>query len=168
MIKKPRLLPVFLENSGLLVNELYYGPYSRFWWDFSTENNVANFPIRLNQQVKVFLNGNDFFLTVKKGAGNLPEYHCKRGVNHEPVQYSSQSHRFFFSGWALKENEKTKSREPAKRMTAEVKRLLEIMFHTGMANPRQKMNAQQMHEELLQRVHQGELCEEDVPKISTI
>ncbi|UZO23756.1 uncharacterized protein OCT59_016087 [Rhizophagus irregularis] len=78
------------------------------------------------------------------------------GVNHEPVQYSSQSHRFFFSGWALKENEKTKSREPAKRMTAEVKRLLEIMFHTGTANPRQKMNAQQMHEELLQRVHQVE------------
>ncbi|CAB4380834.1 unnamed protein product [Rhizophagus irregularis] len=76
--------------------------------------------------------------------------------NHEPVQYSSQSHRFFFLGWALKENEKTKSREPAKRMTAEVKRLLEIMFHTGTANPRQKMNAQQMHEELLQRVHQVE------------
>ncbi|CAB4429306.1 unnamed protein product [Rhizophagus irregularis] len=79
MIKKPRLLPVFLENSGLLVNELHYGPYSQFWWDFSTENNVVNFPIRLNQQVKVFLNGNDFFLTVKKGAGNLPEYHCKSG-----------------------------------------------------------------------------------------
>ena len=79
MIKKPRLLPVFLENSGLLVNELHYGPYSRFWWDFSTENNVVNFLIRLNQQVKVFLNGNDFFLTVKKGARNLPEYHCKSG-----------------------------------------------------------------------------------------
>jgi hypothetical protein len=52
-------------------------------------------------------------------------------------------------------------------MTIEVKHLLEIMFHTGTANPRQKMNAQQMHEELLQRA-QGELCEEDVPKISTI
>ncbi|PKK56406.1 hypothetical protein RhiirC2_721882, partial [Rhizophagus irregularis] len=72
------------------------------------------------------------------------------------------------AGWALKENEKTKSHEPAKRMTAEVKRLLEIMFYTGTANLRQKMNAQQMHEELLQRVHQGELSEGDVPKVSTI
>ena len=78
------------------------------------------------------------------------------------------SYRIFFSGWALKENEKTKTREPVKRMTKEVKHLLEIMFHTGTANPRQKMNAQQMHEELLQRAQQGELCEEDVPKISTI
>ena len=60
------------------------------------------------------------------------------------------SYRIFFSGWALKENEKTKTRKPVKRMTKEVKHLLEIMFHTGMANPRQKMNAQQMHEELLQ------------------
>ena len=60
------------------------------------------------------------------------------------------SHRFFFSGWALKENEKTKTCEPVRRMMAEVKRLLEIMFHTGTANSRQKMNAQQMHEELLQ------------------
>ena len=53
-------------------------------------------------------------------------------------------------------------------MTAEVKRLLEVMFHTGTANPRQKLSAQQMHEELMQRVQQGELSEEDVPQISTI
>ena len=53
-------------------------------------------------------------------------------------------------------------------MTAEVKHLLEIMFHIGIANPRQKMSAQQMHEELLQRVQEDELCEEDVPKVSTI
>jgi len=53
-------------------------------------------------------------------------------------------------------------------MTAEVKQLLETMFHMGIANPRQKMNPQQMREELLQRVPKGELREEDVPKISTI
>ncbi|CAB4383393.1 unnamed protein product [Rhizophagus irregularis] len=87
---------------------------------------------------------------------------------NEPVQYNSQSYRIFFSGWALKENEKTRTCEPVKRMTREVKHLLEIMFHTGTANPRQKMNAQQMHEELLQRAQQGELREEDVPKISMI
>jgi hypothetical protein len=75
------------------------------------------------------------------------------------------SQKVFFSGWALKENEKTRTREPVKRMTTEVKRLLEIMFHTGTADPRQKMNSQQMHEELLQRVQKGEIYEEEVPKV---
>jgi hypothetical protein len=53
-------------------------------------------------------------------------------------------------------------------MTAEVKRLLEIMFYIGTANPRQKMSPQQMHEELLEWVQKGELHEEDVPKVPTI
>jgi hypothetical protein len=113
-------------------------------------------------------------------------------TNHEPAQHDSRryfksllvilittrnefrsklilySHKIFFSGWALKENEKTRTREPVKRMTAEVKQLLKTMSHMGTANSRQKMNPQQMHEELLQQVQKGELCEEDVPKISTI
>ncbi|CAB5200840.1 unnamed protein product [Rhizophagus irregularis] len=96
---------------------------------------------------------NIFSCTIFKVATNL----------YKPFYY-----RIFFSGWALKENKKTRTREPVKRMTREIKHLLEIMFHTGTANPRQKMNTQQMHEELLQRAQQGELCEEDVPKISII
>ncbi|RHZ82229.1 hypothetical protein Glove_110g46 [Diversispora epigaea] len=70
--------------------------------------------------------------------------------------------------WALKENEKNKIREPVKRMTAEIKRLLEIMFHSGTANPRQKLNAQQMHEELLRRAEIGEIEENEIPKVTTI
>ena len=66
---------MLVDNSSL-VQELHYGPHSHFWWDFSTENNTVNFPIRLGQKVKVFLNGNDFFLRVIKGANNLPEYYC--------------------------------------------------------------------------------------------
>ena len=42
------------------------------------------------------------------------------------------------------------------------------MFHTGTANPRLKMNANEMHEELLKRVADGEISKDDVPKISTI
>lgn len=76
MVKNTRQLSVMLVDNGLLVQELHYGPYSRYWWDFSTENNIVNFPIRLGQKVKVFLNGNDFFLRVIKGANNLPEYYC--------------------------------------------------------------------------------------------
>ncbi|CAG8819661.1 8546_t:CDS:1, partial [Racocetra fulgida] len=65
-------------------------------------------------------------------------------------------------------NEKIRTRKPVKRMTEEVRQLLKMMFHMGTANPRQKMNAQQMHEKLLQQVQHGELREEDVPKASTI
>src|ERR1700722_6864440 len=77
MAKISSQLSVFLEDKGSLVQELHYGVYSRFWWDFSAENNIANFPIRLGQKVKVYLNGNCFFLTVKKGEKSLPEYYCK-------------------------------------------------------------------------------------------
>ena len=77
MVKNTRQLSVILENNGSLVQELHYGLYSCFWWDFSTENDTVNFPIHLDQKVKVFLNGNYFFLTVKRGESNLPEYYCK-------------------------------------------------------------------------------------------
>lgn len=53
-------------------------------------------------------------------------------------------------------------------MSPKVKGLLEIMFHTGTLNPNHKMSAENMHEELLERVQQGELEEEELPKISTI
>ncbi len=42
------------------------------------------------------------------------------------------------------------------------------MFHTGTINPNQKMTAENMHEELLERVGYGELEEGEIPKISTI
>ena len=78
------------------------------------------------------------------------------------------SQQVFTSGWALKEKEKTHQREPVKRISPQVKHLLKSMFHTGTANPRQKLNAQQMHEELLKRVELGEIEENDVPKVTTI
>ena len=55
-----------------------------------------------------------------------------------------------------------------KRITERVKELLTIMFHTGTANPRLKMNASEMHEELLKRVANGKITKDDVPKIPTI
>ncbi|CAB5303833.1 unnamed protein product [Rhizophagus irregularis] len=80
----------------------------------------------------------------------------------------TKSEQTFTSGWALKENEKTRQRGPVKRISSQVKYLLESMFHTGTANPRQKLNAQQMHEELLKRAELGEIEENDIPKVTTI
>jgi len=42
------------------------------------------------------------------------------------------------------------------------------MFHTGTANSRQKMTAQQMQANLLERVENGEIEADEVPKVSTI
>lgn len=42
------------------------------------------------------------------------------------------------------------------------------MFHAGTANPRKKMTAAEMRSELLQRVQEGEIDENEVPKQSTI
>jgi len=53
-------------------------------------------------------------------------------------------------------------------MIPEVKALLECMFHTGTANPRQKMSAQEMRDELLRRECEGEINLDDIPKESTI
>ncbi|RHZ76642.1 hypothetical protein Glove_194g125 [Diversispora epigaea] len=78
----------------------------------------------------------------------------------------SKSHKIFYKGWALKENQK--NRMSIKRIIPEIKALLECMFHTGTANPRQKMSAQEMCEELLQRENRGEINIEDIPKESTI
>ncbi|PKK55232.1 hypothetical protein RhiirC2_803005, partial [Rhizophagus irregularis] len=87
-------------------------------------------------------------------------------VNNRTTETKSQL--IFTSGWALKEKEKTRQRDPIKRMSPQVKHFLESMFHTGTANPRQKLTAQQMQEELLRRAELGEIEENDVPKVSTI
>jgi hypothetical protein len=71
------------------------------------------------------------------------------------------------SGWALKSNKNNK-REPWKRISKNVKHLLENMFHAGTANQNNKFSAQQMHDELMRRVQFGELDENDIPKTSTI
>jgi len=42
------------------------------------------------------------------------------------------------------------------------------MFHIGIANPRQKISAQEMRDELLWREHEGEINLNDIPKESTI
>jgi hypothetical protein len=55
-----------------------------------------------------------------------------------------------------------------KRIPAHIKYLLETMFHAGTADPRKKMTAAEMRSELIQRVQEGEIEEEDIPKESTI
>jgi len=67
-------------------------------------------------------------------------------------------------GWALKGNQKLGGRD-GKRMKKEVKALLELFFLNGNRRQKDRMNAQEMHDELLKYI---ETSEEDIPKVSTI
>src|SRR6185369_11602442 len=86
--------------------------------------------------------------------------------SHLMIYIILNSCKKFASGWALKEFQKNQ-KEKVKRMSPKVKGLLEIVFHIGTLNPNHKMSAENMYEELLERL-QVELEEEELPKISTI
>ncbi|CAI2163669.1 19023_t:CDS:2, partial [Funneliformis geosporum] len=81
---------------------------------------------------------------------------------------TSQSAIVFVCRWALTEKLKVNQKSLTKRITECVKKLFTIMLHTGTANSRLKMNASEMHEELLKRIADGEISKDDVPKILTI
>ncbi|CAG8695737.1 5840_t:CDS:1, partial [Dentiscutata heterogama] len=70
--------------------------------------------------------------------------------------------------WALQENLKANQKDPVKRLTEKVKGLLGVMFHFGATNTKLKMDATEMHMELLRRAQLGEIEYQDVPKMSTI
>ena len=71
-------------------------------------------------------------------------------------------------GWALKENQIFGKKGGGKRINDEVKKLLQAMFLNGNLNARDKLNPQEMHDELQRFVESREIQKEDVPKTSTI
>ncbi|CAG8701405.1 2411_t:CDS:2, partial [Cetraspora pellucida] len=77
-------------------------------------------------------------------------------------------HTKFVLSWVLQENLKVNQKESVKRLTEQVKKLLGVMFHSGVMNSKLKINAAEMHAELLQHAHQRKIQQHDIPKISTI
>ena len=59
--------------------------------------------------------------------------------------------------WALKQNQIFGGKGSGKRMTKKVKSLLELFFLNGNINPQDKLNAQEMHNELLKYVETEEI-----------
>ncbi|CAG8731275.1 15877_t:CDS:2, partial [Cetraspora pellucida] len=55
MSKRPRQVAITILKKGFLVDELHYGPYSRYWWEFYENNNDL---------------GNDYNFF-------FPEYYCE-------------------------------------------------------------------------------------------
>ncbi|RIB23577.1 hypothetical protein C2G38_2170852 [Gigaspora rosea] len=79
----------------------------------------------------------------------------------------SDGYQKFVAGWCLKKKQK-RSRASVKRLTPQVKGLLETIFHTGTASPRNKMSVIEMQQELLSQSQEGEINETDIPEVSTI
>ncbi|CAG8724967.1 14374_t:CDS:2, partial [Dentiscutata erythropus] len=71
------------------------------------------------------------------------------------------------SSWCLKEKQK-KSRVFVKCLTPQVKSLLETIFYTGTASPRNKLLATEMQQELLNHSQKDEINKVNMPKVSTI
>jgi len=72
---------VTLLETGLLMENFHYGPFSRYWWKFSSISNshtLFPFPIRVGQKTNAFLNGCDFYITIRT-SGQMPEYYCQSG-----------------------------------------------------------------------------------------
>ncbi|CAG8511513.1 11737_t:CDS:2 [Dentiscutata heterogama] len=70
----------------------------------------------------------------------------------------------FTNSWALKENERKSKRQPTIKITTYIKKLLEIMFYIGTANPSQKLMAPQIREELIRHAQTGEIENNEIPK----
>ena len=73
---------VTLIEVGSLVENLHYGPFSRYWWEvpsISDSNTYPQFPIRVGQKTKTCLNERDFYITIPISTSGhmLPEYCCQ-------------------------------------------------------------------------------------------
>lgn len=72
------------------------------------------------------------------------------------------------SGWALKEKQKYGKKGAGKRIAKKVRKILEGYFLAGNADKSDRYTAQDMYQALQQRVLEGDIEAEDVPKVSTI
>ncbi|CAG8811100.1 16967_t:CDS:1, partial [Cetraspora pellucida] len=71
-------------------------------------------------------------------------------------------------GWALLENTKFDKKGSRKKIKTKVIDYLKQFFLNGNLNPKDKLTAKEMYEELLELVHFGEIDEDHVPKVTII
>ncbi|CAG8828435.1 25942_t:CDS:2, partial [Gigaspora rosea] len=72
-----------------------------------------------------------------------------------------ENKNYFYSGWALKENQMYGKKGGGKRMTETVKEILKSFFHAGDED-------KNMLQDLQQREQMGELETEEIPQLKTI
>ena len=72
------------------------------------------------------------------------------------------------SGWALKANQKFGKRGIGKRISLEIRVLLEGYFLAGNVNKSDRYTAQDMYNELVQCAQESEIKMKEIPKVATI
>ncbi|CAG8538369.1 105_t:CDS:2, partial [Dentiscutata heterogama] len=78
------------------------------------------------------------------------------------IYSKSKSHDGYFLGWALAKNEKSSQRKPWKRMTKQIRSLLENMFHAGTVDNNSKISGEEIYKELLKQAQCGEFDQSDI------
>ncbi|CAG8782752.1 21544_t:CDS:1, partial [Cetraspora pellucida] len=104
MSKRPRQVAITILEKGFLVDELHYGPYSRYWWEFYEDNDdLFYFLIRLGFKVKVNLNNHFFCITIQRRNDYnffFPEYYCESDnyyiTSSNPTNAISTIYKFVF------------------------------------------------------------------------
>ena len=71
-------------------------------------------------------------------------------------------------GWTLKANQKFEKRGVGKRISPEIRTLLERYFLAGNINKSDRYTAQNMYDELVQCAQEDEIKIEEISKIATI
>ena len=83
--------------------------------------------------------------------------------------HSNSFHEFpLESGWALKSKQKYGKKGGGKRISKRVWKLLEEYFLEGDVDKSKRLTATTMLESLRKKVEEGELDEEEIPKLQTI
>ncbi|RIB22277.1 hypothetical protein C2G38_2140284 [Gigaspora rosea] len=83
-------------------------------------------------------------------------------------QENLENKNYFYSGWALKENQMYGKKGEGKRMTETVKEILKSFFHAGDEDKSEQYTAKNMLQDLQQREQIGELETEEIPQLKTI
>lgn len=95
MVPKTCKIVVTLLVVGSLLLDLHYGPYSRFWWQKNSENEILNyFLIHIGQTTKVILNEMDFYTTIVLGNSEnpfTPGFICTSGIFSSNIESSSSA-----------------------------------------------------------------------------
>ncbi|CAG8671181.1 hypothetical protein C2G38_2031153 [Gigaspora rosea] len=86
----------------------------------------------------------------------------------EIMQIELNDNNYFFSGWALKENQEYGKKGKGKRMTETVKEILKTLYYTSDEDKSERYTAKKMLQDLQQRVQTGELEADEIPQLKTI
>ena len=94
---KQQNIKVTLVSTGKLLENIHYGPFSRYWWTSKSGNATSEtenklIPIRVRQKTRIFLNKREFIIRIVVGNRESPKrpgYCCESGEFSSNVETSA-------------------------------------------------------------------------------